>query len=444
MAACLLSAARAEGATAVVGQYVPSEKNALVSGLYRRIGFEACPAGEGEYVFSLADRPIPTCEFIRDESNKEDTVQRGHTMTLRIVPYAAEHEEAVRAFNARLAEHDLDVNKHSTSFYESHVPSWLPKRPDCDLYQEYFVALDDPSVVRGGYVLKHQWFLVRGEPLWLADYRLPISEGICDRRFVNVAVSLYVDAMRRKPYLFGLGGGTDVPAVKFLQVAGWQSVLVPFLFRVVHPAAFLRNIAMLRTSTARRGASELLRCSGMGWLGIKTIQRIQGRHRRPRRVTFERVAEFSDWADDVWNESQSFYSLIGVRDRKVLDVLYPASETRFIRLKVDARRQGHRLGRIAEHARCRGTSNSAICGWERLVDCLARPDDAREVVVCARDYLGGQRRRPDRFQSGEPCLVSRAEGVWILDRALESSVSGIAQARCQARSDVENMPRIFI
>ena len=29
-------------------------------------------------------------------------------MTLRIVPYTAEHEEAVRAFNARLAEKNLD------------------------------------------------------------------------------------------------------------------------------------------------------------------------------------------------------------------------------------------------------------------------------------------------------------------------------------------------
>ena len=72
MGACLLSAARDEGAAAVVGEYVPSEKNVLVRDLYRRIGFEPRPGGDREYIFSLADRPIRACEFIRDESMKEE------------------------------------------------------------------------------------------------------------------------------------------------------------------------------------------------------------------------------------------------------------------------------------------------------------------------------------------------------------------------------------
>ena len=189
-------------------------------------------------------------------------------MTLRIVPYTAEHEEAVRAFNARLAEKNLDPNLYSTAFPTSHIPAWLPKRPGCDLYQEHFVAVDDESVVRGGYILKHQSFLVKGNPLRLADYQLPISEGIIDRRFINVGVRLYVDALRRQPYLFGLGGGGyHVPVVKFLLAAGWKTVLVPFWFRVVHPNAFLRNIAALRTSPARRGLCDLLGVQRPGMAG---------------------------------------------------------------------------------------------------------------------------------------------------------------------------------
>jgi FkbH-like protein len=72
MCACLLSAARQEGALAVVGEYIPSEKNAVVSGLYARLGFEASSAADRrEYVFALADRPTFACKFIRDESIRE-------------------------------------------------------------------------------------------------------------------------------------------------------------------------------------------------------------------------------------------------------------------------------------------------------------------------------------------------------------------------------------
>jgi FkbH-like protein len=71
MAACLLSAASQEGARTVVGEYIPTEKNAVVSGLYRRLGFDSATANGQEYVLSLADHPIRTCQFIHDESMKE-------------------------------------------------------------------------------------------------------------------------------------------------------------------------------------------------------------------------------------------------------------------------------------------------------------------------------------------------------------------------------------
>jgi FkbH-like protein len=73
MCASLLSAAQREGARAVIGQYIPSEKNAVVSNLYPRLRFEVASADRREYAFSLTDRPIPACTFIRDESTGEKT-----------------------------------------------------------------------------------------------------------------------------------------------------------------------------------------------------------------------------------------------------------------------------------------------------------------------------------------------------------------------------------
>ena len=70
MCACLLSAACEEGATAVVGQYIPTEKNAVVESLYPQMGFAAHPESAQKYVFSLRDCPIHVCAFIHDESIK--------------------------------------------------------------------------------------------------------------------------------------------------------------------------------------------------------------------------------------------------------------------------------------------------------------------------------------------------------------------------------------
>jgi hypothetical protein len=337
------------------------------------------------------------------------TNEREPGMTIRIVPYTAEHEKAVRAFNARLAAKNLNSTLYSTVFPTTHVPAWLPKRSGCDLYQEMFVALDDQSIVRGGYILKHHMFLVNGKSVNISDYQLPISEGIADRRFVNVALSLYADALRRQPYLFGLGGGGyRAPVGKFLLTAGWQTVLVPFWFRIVHPNAFLRDIKVLSSSSLRRGMGDLLRCSGLGWLGVKTIQRVVGKYRHPAPVAYELVGEFSDWIDDVWEKSKDHYSLISVYDRQVLEVLYPPGDAKFKRLKImrDGKAVGWAVLLNTQMSRHQQFGNMRV---GTLVDCLAKPEDAHDVVACSRDFL---------VDGGADLIVSnQASHVWC--RALK-------------------------
>jgi FkbH-like protein len=68
MCACLLTAAKRDGARAVGGEYISSEKNAVVGDLYPRMGFQQCPKVKQLYEFSLLEWPIPVCEFIRDDS----------------------------------------------------------------------------------------------------------------------------------------------------------------------------------------------------------------------------------------------------------------------------------------------------------------------------------------------------------------------------------------
>jgi hypothetical protein len=309
-------------------------------------------------------------------------------VNIKIVPFTAEHEKAVRAFNARLAASHLDHRLYSTRFPVSHVSKWLPKRPGRDLYQEYFIAVDEQSMVRGGYILKHQPFLLKGEPMQLVAYQLPISEGVIDRKYASVAVSLYMDALRRYPQLWGLGGGGyHTPNLRFLLKAQWQTTLVPFWFRIVHPNAFLQNIAFLRNSFSRQIALDILRYSGLGWLGIKTLKGVQGKHRRPAGVFYETVGDFSEWADDVWDRCKNDYALIAVRNRPILDILYPATpNSRFIRLKVMRDRQiiGWAVLLNTPMVGHRQFGNMQV---GTLVDCLAKPEDARDVVACAQEVL---------------------------------------------------------
>jgi FkbH-like protein len=67
MCECLLSAARESGATTVVGEFIPSEKNSLVAELYSRLGFSPRAGHERQYEITLAGRSINRCDFIRGE-----------------------------------------------------------------------------------------------------------------------------------------------------------------------------------------------------------------------------------------------------------------------------------------------------------------------------------------------------------------------------------------
>ena len=203
-------------------------------------------------------------------------------------------------------------------------------------------------------------------------------------------------------------------------------MLVPFLFRIVHPNVFLRNIAALRTSPARRGLFDLLGYSGLGWGGIKAIQSLRGKHRALAGVTFEIVPEFADWADDVWNQSKNHLRLSPSRSTKV-NVLYPATDRRFMRLKV--MRNGKVFGwAVLLNTQMSGHKHFGDMRVGTLVGCLATPEDAT-TWSHAPETSGSKRRRPDHLQPGQSRLGPGIEGLGFLSWALEPSLSRLAEAR---------------
>ena len=300
---------------------------------------------------------------------------------LNVVPFTPQYEEQVRRFNQRL-EPAL-----AAPFPDESQPDWLPRKDGLNLYQEYFLAVDEDSAVRGAYILKHQDFRVDGTIRSIADYRFPLSEGIIDGAYNFVGLRLLTHALTKQPRLFALGmGGFEQPLPKMLQAARWGLAPVPFYFRVVRPVAFLRNLAPLRTTSLRRTASDIAAVTGLGWLAVKSYQAVRATMRMPKSIACERVEEFATWSDDLWAACKDRYALIAVRDSTVLRALYPSADMRFIRIKIT--RDGRVLGwAVLLATQMQGHPHFGRMKVGTLVDCLADPGDAPIVAAYAREVL---------------------------------------------------------
>lgn len=304
-------------------------------------------------------------------------------MATVIRPYTEDWVPAVKAFNRRLLQAGAAL-----SFPDSHVPKWLPKVNGCQLYHEYYLATEDDAV-RGAYILKYQPFLVGGQVVSLAQFRLPISEGQIDKQFASLGAQLYLDALRKHPHLFTIGiGGYHETFAKLLISAGWSTCAVPFYFRVLRPARFLRNIVYLRTSLPRRLALDAMAASGLGTLAVHAYQYLRTR-KQPKdtsQFAYSEVPAFAAWADDVWQVAQGGYSLIAVRNAEILNLLYPASDPRWTRLKVTA---GDRVvgWAVLLNIPMQGHNYFGNMRVGSLVDCLAVGGMESKVTRAAMDYL---------------------------------------------------------
>ena len=174
---------------------------------------------------------------------------------MEIRPYTPDLELAVKAFNQRLQ----DGGEKQWRIPETHVQRF-PKHNGRNPYQEFFLAWHDGQV-RGGYLLTHSRFVVRGETVCIAcGPQLNLSEGLVDPSYSMIGVIQLQDALQRQPLMFGLGmGGMNAPLTNLFNAMEWQSFPVPFYFRVESPSHFFENINYLRKNKVDRAALDLLR-----------------------------------------------------------------------------------------------------------------------------------------------------------------------------------------
>jgi hypothetical protein len=303
-------------------------------------------------------------------------------LAIVIQPYRQEHEPAVQEFNGRLQQSSGDPD---LVFSQTAVPRWLPPSGNNPFWNEFFVALEGSSV-RGTYGLKQEQFLIRGKGIHrVACYHHPLSEGIIDRSYASVGVLLTRDALARQPLLYALGmGGVERPLARMLKALGFSLTPIPFYFRVVHPSKFLLEMQALRQVRWRAILMNIAAATGTGWLAIKAAQGAAILRGRPADFVAEEVAEFSEWADDLWNQAKDTVSLAAVRDANTLRLLYPAHVTSTRRLRVS--RNGGAIGWAIVGER-RKNPKFGRMRVGSIVDCWASPENAASVVQAAIQAL---------------------------------------------------------
>ncbi len=315
-------------------------------------------------------------------------------MDIRVVEYADQWAEAIAAFNARLAAGGSSVSFPPPPDPSARSPRFHDglKQIRCLAIEEHCeAALDRAAFVRGAYALKFQKFWLAGEVLDVADFALPVSEGIIDRSYTQIAARLLLDAVQRQPLLYGLGmGGFDQAVARFLKAAGWQMFAVPFFFQVVHPFNFLRNIVHLRKGWMRRTALDVVAFSGLGWVAANGWSMLHGEGRRlGQAVRAEIVADFEAWSDGVWEAARPHYGMCSLRDAATLQRTYPRGAENLQRVKVI--RNEKVIGwAVVLNSSLRGHRYFGNMQLGSIVDCFAEPENAVAVVEAARSLLGRQ------------------------------------------------------
>ena len=298
---------------------------------------------------------------------------------LEFVPCTREWACSVHEFNERMLAGGLES--------ELRFPEG-PEKPlagsEDTLFQEYFLAVEGAHV-RGAYFLTHEHWIANGRGQRVANFRLPLSEGFVDPKYRGTGRALLRHALERSPLLYCLGlGDKNRPLPRMLTGQNWRIAETAFYFRSVHPREVLRDLAWLRTSPSWRLVMDAAAHSG-AWVGIAGLQRL--RKQLPAlKTSVSAVADFGDWADELWNRASGAYSMLADRSSHILRTRYPANNPRFQRLVV--------------------SSGSEICGWVvvlvttmrdhrhfgnltvgTIVDCLAVPGNEHSVICAATNVL---------------------------------------------------------
>lgn len=312
-------------------------------------------------------------------------------MKIRIVPHGCEYREAVEAFNRRLRE-----GGSRWGFYTHHECDWIPRREGTRVWRDFYLAVAEDGMVRGGFALKPQPWYIRGKEYTVADWQGPFSEGETSPQYAALGLRMVRDMQKKEPLLYSWGhGGRDAPILQLIRKMGWQVQGSPLLLHINRPFRFLRKNGALRRSLALRWLLDFSAFSGTGPLALSVLMSAQAALVRARNwpsaavgpVSLSEFDRFESWADELWDRCKSRYEALAVRDSGIMNALLPPGGwPKAIKLKIE---QG---GEVIGWAAVMDTTmkEDARFGDLRVgsvIDCLAAPEHCAAVIEAAKRYL---------------------------------------------------------
>jgi hypothetical protein len=305
-------------------------------------------------------------------------------VSIRVRRYQEEDRGGIERLNARLAAGG-----------SSHVvyPEGREQDPSRPVRERLFVAAEDGEI-RGGVWLKEHASSVAGvgEPVVIGWLKYPVAESLVDARYSGVPGSLILQCLREQPRLLALGlGGHATPLARILSRLAWAGTTIPLQYLPVRPNRLLRELAPLRSTAARRAAADLLRLSGLGWLGWRAVEALRGGGRVSRLLrglSVDHVSAFGPWADETWARCRGSYGFLTVRDAAMLAAMY-RSHPDIGRLRV--RRGSEDLGWacVVRHDFGAGRPDASFGRMTvgLVADALAPPQAASSVLAAATAWL---------------------------------------------------------
>ena len=287
--------------------------------------------------------------------------------------------DLVREFNARLAQAGI------TFAFPVDVEGLMQREPGIEAPYQTAYVLSDGSAVRGGYILKDERMFVGAQCLSAANYQLPLSEGIIDRKYAIVGVQLIRDALARQTRLYCLGmGSTARPLPRLLSRLGWTVSKVPFLFRIENAGNFAREARWLQQREALRYALNLARISRILAASIalaRLSRRVLG-VRVPADVSVSEEPGLPEAIDGLFARVRGDYGLLSDRRAAAMGKKLPSQDPRLTRLIL--RRRGELAGwvvvsvsRLSNHTQFGSMTLGCI------VDGLAAPADVAVLLAAA-------------------------------------------------------------
>lgn len=312
-------------------------------------------------------------------------------MKIRIVSHEQQYSEAVEAFNRRLSE-----GGSQWGFYTQPECTWIPHHAKARVWRDFYLAIADDGLVRGGFALKPQPWCIHGSEHTVADWQGPFSEGEIAPQHAALGLRMFREMQKREPLLYSWGhGGRDAPVLQLIRKMGWFVHGTPLMLHIHHPYRFLRKNGSLRRSPALRMLLDFLAFSGLGSLGLTMLMSAQGWISRFRRRSIRtggpvRTTEFEHfdaWADELWDRCKPHYAALAVRDAGIMNTLLPQGTwPKAIKLKVT--RGSEVIGWAAVmDTTMKGDPRFGDLRLGSVIDCLAAPEHCFAVVQAAKQYL---------------------------------------------------------